>query len=116
MAKAEGNEPKLIDRYLAADWPRMREKGRSYFIWRRLVLPFGVPTAVFGAAWQYRQLHFGASDLLTGPGIGLIYVSFFFGIASAYAYGAFEWNKRESAYLREHGRDSDPKNPSNEEE
>jgi hypothetical protein len=115
MPKDNENEPDLVEQYVARDWARIRSKGRAQFLWARCVLPFGVPTSLFLIGWEYEQLDYVAADLLTAHGLALIYLSFFFGLASAYLYGVIEWSRREEKYRKTHRRSSPPEDNTHEE-
>src|SRR3990170_5360994 len=91
---------KSKDQYLRAHWPRLREKGRSHFIWRHLVLPICVPTAIVTTAWFYHLLNLYPSDIASARGLGVIYVVFAIIIASGYRYGSKEWENQEADYLK----------------
>jgi hypothetical protein len=116
MKKQDTKDPTLLDRYLAAEWPTVRKRGSSSFIWRHYVLPFGTPVALFLTGWEYWQLHYRLSDLLTPGGLAVVYLCFFFSACAAYLHGAIAWHKRETAYLREHGLDAEHKNSSKHEQ
>jgi hypothetical protein len=111
MRKQEGKEPTLLDRYLSAEWPAVRRRGRSRFILMHYVLPFGTPAALILTGWEYRQLDYRASDLLTLGGLAVVYLCFFFSVSAASLHGAIAWRKREDAYLKEHGLESESENP-----
>src|SRR5688572_14026955 len=99
MTKKERKDPSLMDQYLAADWARLRSKGRSQFIWKRFVGPIGIPSAVLGTFVVYYVLNLSAADVMSLKGIGMIYIVFAFTGVSVYRGAAKEWEKRENEYL-----------------
>jgi hypothetical protein len=116
MRKRDTEEPTLLDRYLSAEWPEVRKRGRSRFILMHHVLPFGTPAALFLAGWEYRQLDYSPSDLLTLSGLAVVYLCFFFSIGAAYRHGATAWRKRETAYLKERGPEPESEDPASHEQ
>ena len=85
----------------AERWERERARGRSYFIWRRGVIGWGVPAALLTIALRAYQLHaLGPAwtmtpDLREGITIALVVFPL-----CGYAFGAWLWTREEEEYSR----------------
>jgi len=58
------------------EWRRLHPLGRRNYIWRRHVLPLGVPIGVMIAVERFAQLGMSWGKLLTWTGVAIAYFSY----------------------------------------
>lgn len=97
----------IFDNYLEAEWPQIRKGGRSRFVWRHRVLPFGVPGGFFAILWILRRDGVSMSELLTGRALWLAYFAMAVMIVTAYVFARIEWSEREDKHLKRRPDDPD---------
>lgn len=106
MSRRSGRDPDPMERFLQAEWPEVRKRGRDHFIWRQRVLPIGLPTAVIVATWAFSEVGFSWRDLLKPHGLGLAYIGMVLGAGIFYLFARVEWDERERRYREKHGDDT----------
>lgn len=90
----------IFDGYLEAEWPRIRKLGRSRFVWRHRVLPFGIPIGLFAVLWILQKDGVSSSDLLTARALALAYFAIAVVTVTAYVFARIEWSEREERFLK----------------
>jgi hypothetical protein len=89
--------------HLRAEWPEVRRRGRSRFIWRERVLLFGLPIGVFDTWWSFHTLGWGLAELITLRGVSLAYFVLAVSAGAAALYARAEWDDRERRYHHDRG-------------
>lgn len=93
----------MFERYLAADWPRLRQGGRRAYIWYNHILLFGFPMVLVFTVWIAKKLHWGIGELLTAQFWIVVSLECAVPIAYGYIKGGGLWDYHESRYRQEHG-------------
>jgi hypothetical protein len=75
----------------AERWARVREKGRTRFVWIRGVFGWGIPVAVFWSIWMGWIQGWDRLWILTPLALVLFPIG-------GYFWGVVMWRKFESAY------------------
>ena len=79
-------------------WRTVEKEGRDRFIWKRRVLPFGIPITLLMIAWEFLELQTDWRDLLYGRRAAVVYLTAFLGIAVTYVIAMVEWDEHKSKY------------------
>lgn len=97
----------VFSSFLEAEWPEIRKRCRSRFVWRNRVLPLGLPLGLWGVLWLAEMDGLSVGDLLTVRGAALAYSAMAVMIASTYYLARVEWAEREEKYLKRNNQDED---------
>lgn len=98
--------PPWMREHLDAEWQHIRQRGRSRFVWRDYVLPYGIIATVTGIGWGMFVTGSSLGDLFSRRGAYLFYIALLVTGVATYVGGRREWNARERSFSQRFGRES----------
>lgn len=93
----------VFDKYLEAEWPKIRKEGAKHSFGSIVFFLFGLSTGLFLVAFLFYMEDLEPEDLLTRRGAGIAYFAMGVVLVTAYVQGRWEWTEREERYKKTKG-------------